>query len=135
MVELLGAAGRGDDLGVLDQLVAPDVVGVGVGVDHLADILRRRRGVAHDVEHFLGQGDGEQGVDQQGLLAVDDQPGVRPAPAAVGQEIGEQPVTDIVQALGVLPFRHYRVLLPIFSFSGGQFSAATGAVDAKSRKR
>lgn len=89
MVEFLGAAGRGDDLGVLDQLIAPDVVGVGVGVDQLADVLCRRRRVAHNIEHFLGQREVEQCVDQQGFLAVDDQPGVRPAPATVGQQIGE----------------------------------------------
>ena len=89
------------------------MIGVGVGIDELIDIDSCRRCIAHGVEHFLGQADGEQGIDQQGLVAIDDEASIAPPPTAIGQQISEQVVADVVQTLFVLPFRHW---LSSFSF-------------------
>ena len=53
----------------------------------------------------------EQRVDQQRALAVDDEPRVAPAPAAVGLQVGEETVADLVQALRVAhPETHARTV-------------------------
>ena len=110
LLHLLGAGARSDDLGAGDQLVAERVVAVGMGVDQAADRLRRRHRGAHPPQHLAGQRQVEQRIDQQGLVAVDDQPGIAKTPAAVGLQPGKAAVAEVVQALGVLPFRH--VALP-----------------------
>ena len=96
-------AGRGDDVGAGDELVAVAVVAVGVGVHHGADGRGRRRHGAELVEHLLGERQVEQRVDEQRRVAVGDQPGVRPAPPAVGLEVGPEPVAHLVGAPRVAP--------------------------------
>jgi len=53
-----------------------------------------------------GQRQVDEGVDQQRLAAVGDQPGIAVAPAAVRLQIGVHAVAEIVQTLGERPFRH-----------------------------
>ena len=93
----------GDDLGAAATFVAIAMVAIVMGVDDGSD--RRRRlgfGLAHGCQHLAGQRHVEQRVDQEGLAAVDDQAGVRPAPAAIGLQPGIAAIAEIVQALGVL---------------------------------
>ena len=101
-----GALG-GDDPCSGEQLVAVAVVAVGVRVDERADLRRRRHRPAHLGEHRLGQRQVEQRVDQQRRLAVADQPGVRPAPAAVGLQVGEDALADLRQP-ALVARRHRR---------------------------
>jgi hypothetical protein len=61
-------------LRAFDQLIAEDVVAIGVGVDEFADVARRRHCVTHGLEHLGGKRQIEQRVDQQGLLAVRTRP-------------------------------------------------------------
>jgi len=65
-----------------------------------------RDGFAHGVQHLLGEFQVEEGVDQQGRLAIDDEAGVTPAPGAVGLQVGVDGVAEIVQAFGVGPGAH-----------------------------
>jgi hypothetical protein len=78
-----GLFGR-DDLGIGDKLVAEGVVAVGMGVDECLDLSCRRHLVPHLVEHFPGQFEIEQRIDQKILVAIDDQSRVAPTPAAIG---------------------------------------------------
>ena len=55
----------------------------------------------HGVQHLAGEPQVEQRVDEQRRAVADDQPGVAPAPTAVGLEVGVAAVTEVVQALGV----------------------------------
>ena len=110
LLHLLGAGARSDDLGAGHELVAESVVAVGVGVDQATDRPGRRHRGAHLPQHLAGQFEVEQRIDQQCLVAIDDQSGIAEAPAAVGLQPGETAVAEVVQALGVLPFRH--VVLP-----------------------
>ena len=59
----------------------------------------------HGVEHLAGEPQVEERVDQQPGAAARDQPGVGPAPPAVGLQVGPDPVGDLVETLGV---RHVR---------------------------
>lgn len=63
-------------------------------------------GGAHAGQHFGRQGKIEQGIDQEALEPVGDQPGIAPAPAAVGLQPGEAAVAEIVQTLAVVPLGH-----------------------------
>jgi hypothetical protein len=92
----------GDDLGPLAAGIAEAVVAVVMAVDQHVDVRRRLRlGGFHGRQHVAGQGNVEQGVDQQGLVAIDDQAGVGPAPAAVRLQPGVAAVAKIVQSLRV----------------------------------
>ena len=81
-----------------------------MGVDQAADRPGGRHGGAHLAQHLAGQFEIEQGIDQQGLVAIDDQPGIAETPAAVGLQVGKAAGAEVVEPLGVLPFRH--VALP-----------------------
>ena len=98
LVHLARAGRRRHDVGAGHELVAVAVVAVGVGVHDRADRRGRRRHGPQVVEHLLGEHEVEQRVDEQRRVAVGDQAGVRPAPAAVGLEVGPQPVADLVGA-------------------------------------
>ena len=87
----------------LDQLVAVAMVAVGMGVHEHVDRRRRRRRPAQRVEHLGREHEVEEGVDEQRLVAVDDEAGVTPSPPAVRLEIGEQPVTDLVHDIEERP--------------------------------
>jgi len=85
---------------VREQLVAEAVIAVGVRVHRLLD------GVAlgdrpHRVEHAPREPQVEQRVDEHRRAVAGDEAGVAPAPAAVRLEVGEEPVAELVQALGV----------------------------------
>ena len=88
LVHLPRAGRRGDDLGAGHQLVAVAVVAVGVRVHERADPRGRGRHGPQVLEHPSGEGEVEQRVDEQRCVAVGDEPGVRPAPAAVGLQVG-----------------------------------------------
>ena len=98
LVHLPCAGRRGDDLGAGDELVAVAVVAVGVGVHERADPSGRRGHGPQVVEHPGGEREVEQRVDEQRRVAVGDEPGVRPAPAAVGLQVGPDAVADLVGA-------------------------------------
>ena len=93
-------AGLGrDDLRPAEQRVAVRVIAVGVRVDELADIVRLQASrVAHGREHIRRQRFVEQRIDQQRGVTIDDQPRVRPAPAAVRLQIRVEPRADIDEA-------------------------------------
>ena len=89
---------RGDDLGAGDEFVAVGVIAVGVRVHQPVDVGGGRVGVLHRVEHLAGVRQVEQRVDEQRLAAADDQPGVAPAPAAIGLQPGVGVVAEVVEA-------------------------------------
>ena len=94
---LRGGRGRPDRGALGHELVAPAVVAVGVGVDQRVD----RHAVGdrlHRREHVAGQVEIEQRVDEQRRVLAGQQPGVAPAPAAVGLQVGEQAVAELVEA-------------------------------------
>ena len=105
-LHFVGAVFRCDDDGALDKLIAIGVVAVRMGVHQRVDRYSTRCGIAHRGQHIGGQRQIEQGVDQQRFIAIRDQPGIAPAPAAIGQQIGKSAVSDLVQAFCVLPVRH-----------------------------
>ena len=109
----LGEGGRrGDDLGVLDELVPEPVIAVGVGVHDGGD--RSTGGHRpHTVEHGAGERHVEQGVDEQRSAVADDESGVAPPPAAIGLEPRVATVTELVETLAVAGIRHGRTSSPL----------------------
>ena len=97
-LHLVGGGLRGDDLGAGDEFVAVGVIAVGVRVHQPVDVGGGRVGVLHRVEHLAGVRQVEQRVDEQRLVAADDQPRVAPAPAAVGLQPGVGAVAEVVEA-------------------------------------
>ena len=86
-------------------MIAVGVIAIGMGVDHLADARRAKaRRALHAGQHLGGQLGVEQCVHQRRRAVTGppfhDQPGVGPAPAAIGLQPGEQAVADFVQAPG-----------------------------------
>ena len=81
--ELLGGRLGRDDGGVSHELVPVAVVSIGVRIHERVDRTSCRRCIAHGLEHLGGELQVEERVDEQGLAAVRDQPGVAPAPGAV----------------------------------------------------
>ncbi len=130
LLHLFGAGARGDDLGILDELVAESVVAVGMGVDQAADRFGGRHGGAHLVQHLARELEVEQRVDQQGLVAIGDQAGVAPAPASIGLQPGKAAIAEVVQALGVLPLRHGVLLDPERSRPTGGVVEGPSLLDA-----
>src|SRR3954447_26580146 len=68
-------------------------------------------GTAHAVEHFAREFQVEQRINQQRVLAVDDQTGIAVSPASVWLKPRVAAVAEIVQTLGEVPLAH--VLLPV----------------------
>ena len=86
-------------------MIAVGVIAIGMGVDHLADGRRAKAGRAfHAGQHLGGQLRVEQCVHQRRCAVTGppfhDQPGIGPAPAAIGLQPGEQAVADFVQGPG-----------------------------------
>ena len=102
----VGAGATRDDVGALNELIAESMVAIGMRVDQLLDPSRRRDGVAHGREHFRGQRQIEQGIDQQRLIATYDQARVAPTPRSIRLQISKTAPAKIVQSLGVLPLAH-----------------------------
>ena len=75
-------------------------------------------------QHLLGQREVEQRVDEQRGLAVDDQPGVAPPPAAVGLQVGVQTVAHLLQTLDVAHLTPRVALSPRAVGRGRQTSEA-----------
>ena len=64
------------------------MVALGMGVDQSAYIAGAQwLSIAHRLQHVCCQTQIEQGIDQQGLFAVYDQPGITPTPASVRLEV------------------------------------------------
>lgn len=80
------------------------MVPVGMRVHDLVDVLGRWHGFAHLEQHVACEFQVKQRIDQQRLVAVDDQPSVAPAPTAVGLQPGVLAVANFMQAFGELPF-------------------------------
>ena len=98
-VDRLPARGRREDLGVGGRgPVAPPVVAVGVGVEHLAD---RPSGpdAVHRGEHLPSESLVPQGVDEQARVLARDQSGVRLAPPAVRLEPPPHAVAELGEPL------------------------------------
>jgi glycosyltransferase involved in cell wall biosynthesis/GT2 family glycosyltransferase len=93
----------GDDPRARDELIAVTVIAVGVGVQQRVDPRCGRHRPAHLEQHLLGQGEVVERVDQQRAVAVADQPGIAPAPAAVRLQVGVEAVTDLLQPALVCP--------------------------------
>ena len=96
-LELGGGARRRVDLGARrEELVAEAVVAVAVRVHRRVD--RAALGdAAHRVEHVPGELEVEERVDEQRRAVGRDQPRVAPAPAAVGLQVGIEPVPELVE--------------------------------------
>ena len=106
---LVGRCSGGDDLRLGHQLVAVAVVGVGVSVDQLVEPARGHGlRTAHAGEHRTRQFEIEQGVHQQALVAVHDEPRVAPTPAAIrlNPRVGSRPHIVETVAEGSNPQRH-----------------------------
>ena len=111
--------------GALDQLIAERVIAVVMSVDQRADAgwwpeFERRMSASI----CGGELEVEQRIDQQGLIAVGDETGVAPSPGAVGQQIGPEPVADVLQSACVLPLpQGFRPLCVSRILSAAFFSA------------
>jgi hypothetical protein len=101
LLHLGGARRRRVDLGSRrKQLVAEAVIGIGVRVDRGIDrVPGGDRG--HRAQHLARQVQVVEGVDEQRGAVGGDEPGVAPAPAAVGLEVGVQPIAELVEPAGV----------------------------------
>jgi len=66
---------------------------------------RRRLGfrTMHGIEHHARELKVEERIDQQRFVAVNHQPGVAPAPRAVGLQVAVAAVAEIMQTFAVLP--------------------------------
>ena len=71
------------------------MVAVGVGVDHDVDGPAAGDRI-HGVEHPAGEAEVEEGVDEERRPVARQEPGVAPTPAAIGLEVGENPVGNLV---------------------------------------
>ena len=98
MGHLLGGGDRTDDLCALYKLVAVAVVAVAVGVHERRDVDAGKRS-GHRIEHCPGEREVEQGVDEEGLIPVDDQAGIAPTPPTVGLHPRVIVATEIEEAM------------------------------------
>ena len=94
-IKCAAALGR-DDVGARQELVAPHVVPVRVGVDERPD--RHVDTLGDRVQHALREPQVQERVDQQRLVVADHDPGIRLAPLAVRLQPGERAVADLLQA-------------------------------------
>lgn len=97
-----GGCGGGDDPGAGNQLVAVAVVAVRVGIDQRADCVGSRLGGAHGPQHAVGKREIVQGIHQQGLLPVDNQSRVAPAPGSARGQPGIHAIAQCLQAVFIL---------------------------------
>ncbi len=91
---------RNADYMLLNELVPPEVVTVGVGVDqHFQGRPAKDR--RHGIQHGLGVADVPQGIDQERLLSTDHKSGIRLTPGTVGNHPGVQGIAEVPQSLGI----------------------------------
>ena len=100
MLHLLRRSGRRNDFRAFDESVAEAVVPVRMRIDELTDSPRGARlGPLHRVEHLPREAEIEKRIDEQRLVAVDDEARVAPAPGAIRLEIGVKTVADFLKPL------------------------------------
>ena len=100
LVKPLGAAGVGDDLRVLEDLVPPAVIAVVVGVDHSGRGLGMHFGV--QIGHLGGEPLVVEGVDHH-ATSSSNETRVAPAQAPVGLQAGVQTGADRHKIHGLAP--------------------------------
>ena len=94
---LVGGRRRRDDLGSVHELIAVAVIAVGMGVDQRAN--GRGAGEGRErIEHLLSEPQVEQGVDEQRRTVTHHQAGIAPPPTAVGLEVGQAAIAQLVHA-------------------------------------
>src|SRR5947209_17738408 len=99
------------------------MIAVGVGVHHHIDVRCHRNRPAHRIQHFLGELQIEEGIDEQRCSAIGDEASVAPAPRTVWLQVGIDGITEIVQSLRVLPGSHMILLyFATYAVAGVRFS-------------
>src|SRR5450631_2290942 len=93
------------------KLVAKDVISIGVGVDQNVDVSRRWDCIRNRGQNVTGQKEAEKRVNEQALIAVDNEAGIAPAPGTVRLKISVGSRPDLLQPLLESPVRHKTLLL------------------------
>ena len=86
----------GNNLRIRAAAIAVTMVAIMMRINDLIDLLGGRCGIGIGGQHVLRQRHIEQRIDDKGLVIIDNQTGIGPAPAAIGLQPRISAITDLM---------------------------------------